>query len=64
MNTREEIESNVCAVNSVLKEKVRQMPIIELLRNAHPAWRSDYAHRLFAQNIITKEEAQEFTKLF
>jgi hypothetical protein len=63
MTTRQEIEINVCAVNSALKSKVEKMTLIELLRNCHPSPRSDWARKLYKDKQLTKEEANEFTKI-
>jgi hypothetical protein len=61
MSIRTELESNVVSVNNVLKDKVHEMDYIELLRNSHPSYRSDFAHRLFSQKLISEAQAKEFT---
>ena len=33
------------------------------LRNIHPIYRGEYAHILFKEDEITKDEAREFTKI-
>ena len=39
------------------------MDWILLLRNIHPIYRREYAHILFKEDEITKDEAREFTKI-
>jgi hypothetical protein len=39
------------------------MDWILLLRNIHPIYRGAYAHILFKEDEITKDEAREFTKI-
>ena len=46
MTTREVVEIDVCAINKPLKEKVKDMDIMELLRNCHTVYRVDYARAL------------------
>jgi hypothetical protein len=61
MTTREVMEIEVCAVNSVLKKTVKGMDLLILLRNCHPANRTDFARTLHKENVITEEEMKEFT---
>lgn len=63
MNTRKEIELLVVAHNYPLRESVATMDIIILLRNLHPSFRSDYATRLMREDVITQDQAAEFTKI-
>lgn len=63
MTTRQEIESNVRSVNTVLVEKIPTMSLIELLRNCHPSYRGEWAYRLYKEQKLTKEEAREFVKI-
>lgn len=74
MTTRKEIENLVAGCNKPLGQpyldkdenehppKVTEMPIIELLRNLHPLYRTEYARRLQRENVITEHEAHEFVK--
>jgi len=61
MTTREVMEIDVCAINKPLKEKVKDMDIMELLRNCHPVYRVDYARALHKEGTITEEQMKEFT---
>jgi hypothetical protein len=61
MTTREELEISVVSTNAVLRNKVRSMSLIELLRNVHPSFRSDFSNRLYKEGKIAKWEAEEFT---
>jgi hypothetical protein len=61
MTTREVMEIEVCAVNSVLKETVKDMDIFILLRNCHPSNRTDFARTLHKDGVITEEQMKEFT---
>jgi hypothetical protein len=61
MTTREVMEIEVCAVNSVLKETVKDMDIFTPLRNCHPANRADFARTLHKDRVITEEQMKEFT---
>ena len=63
MKTRHEIEINVGAINTPLKSKVREMSLVELLCNCHPASRADWASKLYKEKLLTKEEALQFTKI-
>lgn len=62
MSIKTDLERLVYSTNIVLKDRVHDMGYIALLRNLHPIYRSDYAMKLFRQNLITKDEAKEFTK--
>lgn len=62
-NLRTQIESIVIAHNKVLRDKVKEMNLVALLRNMHPIYRSDFAYRLLRKDLITKAEAHEFVKL-
>lgn len=62
MIIRSELERLVYSTNIVLKDKVHDMGYIALLRNLHPIYQSDFAMKLFRQNLITKEETKEFVK--
>ena len=59
---RRELELLVVAYNSCLREAVKGMNIIILLRNAHPLYRSDFAYELRDVGLITKEQSTEFVK--
>ena len=58
-----DLERLVYSTNTVLIDKVHDMGYIALLRNLHPIYRSDFAMKLFRQNLITKEETHEFVKI-
>jgi len=73
MTTKLELQQLIVAYNSILGEpyldennvqhppKVTEMDNVTLLRNCHPSFRGDYAHRLFQEKSITADEAKEFT---
>ena len=60
---RRELECYVVAWNKVLKDVVRSMDIITLLRNAHPSYRDSFVRQLMEVGMITKFDASEFTKV-
>lgn len=60
---RRELENSAVSTNSPLREKVKIMDNIELLRNVHPLYRSDFAYKLLKEKAITTDEAKEFTKV-
>ena len=62
MKTRSELICDVLSVNTTLKETVKDMDNITLLRNCHPSYRGDYAMRLWKEGKITQEETKEFLK--
>jgi hypothetical protein len=55
-NTKKELERWVISMNKVLRDTVKEMNLIILLRNAFPPYRADYARRLYAEGQITKEQ--------
>lgn len=59
---RQELESAVISVNAPLKDEVKNMSLVTLLRNCHPIYRADYARLLHQNGQITKDEMEEFTK--
>lgn len=59
---RKELESYVIAWNTCLKKIVGKMDLIILLRNAHPAYTSNFASKLLEAGMLTKHEASEFIK--
>ena len=59
---RRELEETVCAWNTILKDAVKTMDNIILLRNCHPSLRADMAYQLKDAGMITKDELTEFTK--
>jgi hypothetical protein len=63
MTTRQEIENDVRACNSVLNDMVAGMSLIELLCNCHPMNRAEYAYRLYKEKELTKVEASQFVKI-
>jgi len=58
---RKELESYVLAYNTILKEKVKTMGIIELLRNSHPSYRIAFAVKANELEMISNGELKEFT---
>ena len=61
---RQELETLVISTNKPLKEKVSQMDLIELLRNIHPLYSSEYyAYLLLRAGQIDKDQAKEFIKI-
>ena len=60
---RKVIEGNVLAYNAPLKNVVKEMPIIILLRNCHPLDRGFYVYSLLQNKEISKSEAKEFVKI-
>ena len=60
---RREMELIVVSQNDPLRPVVNKMDWILLLRNIHPIYRREYAHILFKEDEITKDEAREFTKI-
>lgn len=59
---RRELETWVTSMNSPLKESVKEMSLIILLRNVHPSVRADFAYRLKDLEMLKPEEAKEFIK--
>jgi hypothetical protein len=57
---RLELEAFVYAWNTTLKEAVKTMDIIILLRNAHPAYRSTFASKAFEIGLISDRQRSEF----
>ena len=64
METLKLLRQSVLAVNKILKDKVETMGVIELLRNSHPIYRSDFATTLYKERILSKDEALLFTKIY
>lgn len=62
MTTRKELELCVTSTNKILKDVVKNMDTIILLRNCHPLYAGDYARRLLEEKSIHESEASEFTK--
>ena len=59
---RKELESYVYAYNTILKEKVKTMSVVELLRNSHPSYRNNFAVKANELGMIHKIELNEFLK--
>jgi hypothetical protein len=59
MITRTILESAAVAVNKHLKDVVKDMDIITLLRNCHPIDRKDYARALHRDGQLTEKEMLE-----
>jgi uncharacterized protein YqkB len=60
LTIRKDLEVCVCAYNKYLREAVKEMSPVILLRNCHPIYRKDYARRLFNEGLITEDEWKEF----
>jgi len=60
LSFRKELETYVTAYNKHLREAVKTMNWIILLRNSHPVYRGDYAKECYKKGLITKSEAIEF----
>ncbi len=54
------LESTVVAWNTPLKQAVKYMSNVILLRNCIPSERSFYAYAMYRGGMLTKEEAKEF----
>ena len=57
---RRELECYVTGWNTVLREVVKKMDIVTLLRNAHPAYRPAFASQCKEAGMLTDGEAKEF----
>jgi hypothetical protein len=57
---RLELEGYVIGWNTVLRDSVRNMDTVLLLRNAHPAYRPTFATACAAAGLISESEADEF----
>lgn len=53
---QQDIRSHNCFMT---QERLDQMTPLELLRNAHPLYRMEYANILYKQGIITDEERRQ-----
>ncbi len=62
-STRKELENYVISHNVILRNVVSTMEPVILLRNCHPKYRENFALGLYHENVITKDQAKEFTKL-
>jgi len=60
---KRELECYVIAWNTCLREVVKSMDVITLLRNAHPSYRPNFAVSCVDVKLLTKEEAREFVKI-
>lgn len=60
---RQNIEQNVLCYNKELKDVVKKMDMIILLRNAHPVDRSVFTFACLREKMINKEQAKEFVKI-
>jgi hypothetical protein len=61
---RKVMETDATSMNKHLREAVKTMDWIILLRHVHPNYRSGYASDLLRLKEITKEEASEFVKFY
>jgi hypothetical protein len=60
---KEELERFVFAWNTPLKEAVKTMDLVILLRNCHPLYRAAYAAELRNAGLLLPEECSEFLKI-
>ena len=60
---RRELECYVVSCNKYLRKAVKSMDFITLLRNAHPAYRPDFARDLRKAETISEEASKEFIKI-
>ena len=63
MKTLQSLKQSVLAVNKVLKDKVKTMGVVELLRNSHPLYRGEFAYKLYKEKLLSHEVAEEFIKV-
>jgi len=59
---RKEVENMVLSCNKYLKEVIKTMDNIILLRNVHPTYRPDFAVKLKDAGMITELQSREFQK--
>jgi hypothetical protein len=57
---RKDLERFVYAWNTPLKDVVKTMDLIILLRNLHPLYRAAFAAELRNAGLLLPEEAKEF----
>ena len=62
-NLRKVIETDVTSINSPLREAVKTMDWVILLRNCHPNHREGHARELLRLKEISKKEASEFIRI-
>jgi hypothetical protein len=60
---RNDLERFVFAWNTPLKEVVKTMDLVILLRNCHPIYRATFAAELRNAGLLLPEDASEFTKI-
>lgn len=60
---RQLLEAYVVSTNTTLKDTVKSMNNLVLLRNSHPIYRPDFAREFERHGMITREEAIEFVKI-
>jgi hypothetical protein len=60
---RKMLESTVTAWNTPLRDAVKSMSNVILLRNCAPSERSFYAFALYRNGMLTKDEAKEFVPI-
>lgn len=59
---RIQLEADVKAFNSPLKNVVGQMETVVLIRNCHPLYRKQHARALMLNGEITEQEFVQFDK--
>lgn len=57
-----ELERVVVSTNTVLKDVVKDMDVLLLLRNVHPSVRVDYAYLCRDNGLLHTSEIDEFIK--
>ena len=57
---RKELEADVTAFNKVLKPVVVTMPILQLINNCHPLYRSQHARNLKESGEITEVQMKQY----
>lgn len=57
---RNDLERFVYAWNTPLKNVVKTMDVVILLRNAHPLYRAAFASQLKSVGLLSESQAKEF----
>ena len=55
-----ELKCYVIGWNTILREAVKKMDVVTLLRNAHPTYRPSFASQCEEAGMLTNGEALEF----
>lgn len=59
-NLIDDMERMIVAHNAPLKDKVKEMDVIELLSNVHPSFRSDYVYLCRDAGLLHPSEVNKF----